>query len=103
MIQVIQPVAAIATRTVSITGKMRPMRNFSKTVTAGVNTKAKVKANARGMRISRVKYNAAMIANTKTTDPILEGPGFRRDTLIAAPNHRSIALRVAARPCWRGG
>ena len=86
MIQVIQPAAAIDTKTVRITGRTRPRRNFSNNVTAGVNRNVRTKANASGIRMSRAKNSAATTANTRTTAPALECAGLRRDTLIACPN-----------------
>src|ERR1035437_6957530 len=72
MIQPTQPAAAIITRTVTRTDGTRPMRNLCRSATTGVKTNVRVRANARGIRISRAKYSAAMVPNSMTIAQLLE-------------------------------
>ena len=66
MIQATPPAAAIVTRTVTATDGTRPMRDLCRSATTGVKTNVRMRANARGIRISRAKYSAAIVPNSMT-------------------------------------
>jgi len=66
MIQPTQPATAIVTRTVATTDAARPMRNLSRRATTGLRMNVRMRANARGIRITRAKYSTAMVPNSVT-------------------------------------
>src|SRR5882757_7535416 len=73
-----QEAAVIDTRSVITTEGTRGSRSRSRNETAGDSRNVKVKANARGIRISRMKYNAAMAATmtAKAKAEEYDGMGF---------------------------
>src|ERR1017187_5430856 len=95
MIQPRQPAAAMVTRTVTTTDGIRPMRDFCRSATTGVKINVRMRANARGIRIWRAKYSAAMVANSMTIAQLLELGSWRCDGLVATG---AEALRESAEP-----
>ena len=72
MIQATQPAAATVTRMVTATDGTRPMRDRCRNATTGLRTNVRMTANARGIRISRARYSAAMVPNSMTIAHLLE-------------------------------
>jgi hypothetical protein len=108
MIQATQPAAAIVTRTVTATDGTRPMRDLSRSATTGLKTNVRMSAKARGIRIARAKYSAAIVAKSMTIAHWLEFGRWRRGALMGAGTEalrKSTAL--AARPLsgrlWKNG
>ncbi len=83
MIPAMQPAAAIVTRTVTATDGTRPIRDLSRSATTGVKTNVRMRANARGIRISRAKYSTAIVPNSVTIAQLLELGRCRFDGLMA--------------------
>src|ERR1017187_5916962 len=93
MTQARQPADAIVTRMVTMTDGTRPMRDFCTSATTGLKTNVRMKANARGIRISRAKYSAAIVPNSMTIGQLLELGRWRCDTPMASGTE---ALRESA-------
>src|ERR1700674_5193949 len=74
MIQPTQPARAMVIRTVTATDGTRPMRDLCRSATTGDKTNVRMTANARGIRISRAKYSAAMVPKSMTRAHLWE-PG----------------------------
>src|ERR1035441_6418941 len=100
MLQPTQPAAAIITSTVTATDGPRPMRDLCRSATTGVKTNVRIRANARGIRISRAKYRAAMVPNSMTIAQLLEFGRWWCDALMAGGTEalRESAALVAGPP-----
>jgi hypothetical protein len=84
------------------------MRDLCRSATTGVKANVRMKANARGIRITRAKYSAAIVPNSMTIAQLLELGRWGRDALMAtgAEALRESAALVAGplsgRP-WKNG
>src|ERR1035441_4293808 len=87
MIQATQPAAPIVTRTVTATDGTRPMRDLCRKATTGLKMNVKMRAKARGIRISRPRYSAAIVTNNMTIGHLLE-----LERTGAEPLRKSAAL-----------
>ena len=66
MTQATQPTATIVRMTVITTDGTRPMRDLCRSATTGVKTNVRMRAKARGIRMARAKYSAAIVPNSMT-------------------------------------
>src|ERR1039458_2458029 len=108
MIQPRPPAAAMVSRTVTTTDGIRPMRDFCRSATTGVKINVRMRAKARGIRIWRAKYSAAMVPNSMTIAQLLELGRWRCDGPMAAgPEALRESTALAAGPVsgslWKNG